>query len=151
MRRSHVLAGAAILAVTATVAAVPLASGAPSSKPLFATLTGAAEVPGPGDANGTGAATVLFVSPTRICYSIVVNSIAKPVAAHIHSGVRGKAGDVVVTLKQPGTGNGGVSAACVNSTRAIVSAIKASPAKFYVNVHTQDFPGGAIRGQLAAR
>ena len=51
-----------------------------------------------------------------------------------------------MTLKQPSTGNGGVSAACVNSTRAIVSAIKASPSKFYVNVHTQDFPGGAIRG-----
>ena len=77
--------------------------------------------------------------------------IRKPVAAHIHSGVRGQNGSVVVTLKQPSTGNGGVSAACVNSTRAIVSAIKASPAKFYVNVHTADFPGGAIRGQLAAR
>ena len=81
----------------------------------------------------------------------MVNSIAKPAAAHIHSGVRGQAGDVVVTLKQPAKGTNGVSAACVTSTRAIVSAIKATPAKFYVNVHTADFPGGAIRGQLAAR
>ncbi len=150
MRRRHVIAGAAVLAISATVVMAPLASSAPSSKPLFATMTGAAEVP-KADANGTGAATFLFVSPTRICYSLIVNSISKPVAAHIHSGVRGQNGDVVVTLKQPSTGNGGVSAACVNSTRAIVSAIKASPSKFYVNVHTQDFPGGAIRGQLAAR
>ena len=151
MRRRHVLAGAAVLAVAVSAAAVPLASGAPSSKPLLAAMTGAAEVPGPGDTNGTGAATVLVVGPTRLCYSIVVNSISKPIAAHIHSAVRGKAGDVVVPLKQPNTGNGGVSAACVNAARDVVSAIKASPAKFYVNVHTSDFPGGAIRGQLAAR
>lgn len=150
MRRRHVLAGAAVLAVSASAAVVPLAAGAPTSKPLFATLTGANE-PAGGDTNGTGAATVLIVSPTRLCYSLVVNSIAKPLAAHIHSGVRGKDGNVVVPLKQPGTGNGGVSAACVTAPRDVVSGIKASPAKFYVNVHTSDFPGGAIRGQLAAR
>ena len=84
MRRRHVIAGAAVLAISATVAMAPLASSAPSSKPLFATMTGAAEVP-KADANGTGAATFLFVSPTRICYSLIVNSISKPVRALVSS------------------------------------------------------------------
>ena len=47
MRRRHVIAGAAVLAISATVATAPLASSAPSSKPLFATMTGAARSPRP--------------------------------------------------------------------------------------------------------
>ena len=151
MRRRHVFAGAAVLAVSASVAAAPLATGAPTSKPLFAAMTGAAEVPGPGDTNGTGAAIVLPVGPTTICYSIVVNSIAKPAAAHIHSGVRGQAGDVVVTLKQPAKGTNGVSAACVDVDARDRQRAQGHAAEVLRQRPHADFPGGAIRGQLAAR
>ncbi len=33
-------------------------------------------------------------------------------------------------------------------TQAEIDAILANPSGFYINVHTTDFPGGAIRGQL---
>ena len=138
------------LAVAGLTIGVAMA-GAQSSKNEFdATMKGSNESPkGPAKASGTF--HVEFKNG-QACYRMSVRALgAKPIAAHIHSAVRGKAGNVVVPLKQPNTGNGGVSAACVNAARDVVSAIKASPAKFYVNVHTSDFPGGAIRGQLAAR
>ena len=54
---------------------------------IAATLTGAAEVPGPGDDNGAG----LFearVNPgtERICYTLAASSIDPATAAHIHQG-----------------------------------------------------------------
>jgi len=150
MRRRFAVSGALALAAT-TAVAVGVSSSiarAPATKPLFASLTGAAEVPGPGDTDGLGAASVVFTGGNRICYSLVVNAIAKPVAAHIHEGRAGVAGDVVVTLKQPAKGNAGTSAACVAAPAEVVNRIKANPKSFYVNVHTGPFPGGAIRGQL---
>jgi hypothetical protein len=32
--------------------------------------------------------------------------------------------------------------------RSLIRAILRRPRRFYVNVHTNDFPGGAVRGQL---
>ena len=70
------------------------------------------------------------------------------VRAHIHRGAEDVAGPIVVTL-QPPAANGRVDG-CTTGERAVLSEIRANPADFYVNVHTSDFPQGAIRGQLAA-
>jgi hypothetical protein len=40
------------------------------------------------------------------------------------------------------------AAGCVAAPSATVDAIRKHPADYYVNVHTGDFPDGAIRGQL---
>lgn len=111
-------------------------------------LTGAAEVPGPGDPDGTGTALFrLREGEGRICWSITVSNITLPaIGAHIHQGAAGVAGPVVVPLTPPDAT--GMSAGCVVVPRALVSAILASPATFYANVHTTDFPAGAVRGQL---
>lgn len=123
--------------------------------PLQAGLSGGtAEVPDPGDPNGSGAATVAInVKLQRVCFAIAVQDIMLPTAAaHIHEGPEGVAGDVVITLKPPvetaGTGIG-LSQGCLrNQPKPILRAIKADPGGYYVNVHTEDFPGGAVRGQL---
>jgi Cu/Zn superoxide dismutase len=69
----------------------------------------------------------------------------KAVAAHIHSGVRGKAGPVIVPLCAPcksgRTGRATVSA-------SVLSALESGRA--YVNVHTKKNAAGEIRGQVAA-
>lgn len=121
------------------------------STTLFnASLTGAAEVPGPGDPDGAGSAVVAIdATANRACVLTTVSAIDLPATmAHIHSGAVGVAGPVVVPLTAPATAT---SASCGTATAAIISAIVASPVGHYVNVHTAAFTGGAIRGPLSLR
>ena len=114
---------------------------------LQASLTGAAEVPGPGDADGVGEATVTVNPGQReVCYTLAVSKIDLATAAHIHVGGAKVAGAVVVTLATPIEGK---SKGCVTVTRDLALEILKSPANYYVNVHNAAFPAGAVRGQLA--
>lgn len=117
-------------------------------RPLSARLTGAAEVPGPGDTDGGGSA-MLRVNPGQgqICYTLTVTNIDAATAAHIHRGAAGAAGPVVIPLETPADGS---SEACAAATRELAMEILRNPAAFYVNVHNAAFPNGAVRGQLAA-
>ena len=69
----------------------------------------------------------------------------RAVAAHIHSGVRGKAGPVIVPLCAP-CKSGARGRATVDSS--VLDALEAGRA--YVNVHTKRNAAGEIRGQVAA-
>lgn len=111
-----------------------------------ASLLGLAEVPGPGDPDGSGVADITIVDDlNRICYEITVTAMAPATAAHIHRGTTGEAGPPVVTLEVPV--NGEVSG-CVAAPDAVADLIAANPAGYYVNIHNAEYPGGAIRGQL---
>lgn len=127
----------------------PLSPTRAGGRPLTATLTGAAEVPGPGDPNGSGTATLrLNPGQGKVCFVLTAANITLPATgAHIHLGATGVAGNVVVALAPPDAT--GVSGGCVSAPRATVKAILKSPSGYYVNVHTSDFPDGAIRGQLS--
>jgi CHRD domain len=114
-----------------------------------AVLTGQAEVPGPGDVDGTGRASVLLLrAQAAVCYTLTVQRIGDVLAGHIHAGEQGVAGPVVVSLELP-AGPGTSFAACVPASRDVIRAIAYAPWDYYVNVHTPAFPDGAIRGQLA--
>ena len=137
--------------LTLFLAATSLASigvASDGGRKLQTSLTGAAEVPGPGDTDGRGTATVT-VNPgqKRICYKLSVTNIAPATAAHIHEGARTVAGPVVVSLGAPNAS--GMRSGCVTVTRALALEILKNPADYYVNVHNPAFPSGAIRGQLA--
>lgn len=142
----------AALAVGVLATVVPAAEGGIRHRGgalRVARMTGAEEVPDPGAAYGEGlAAVAVFPARGRLCFAIKVRDIDLPAAAaHVHRGVAGVAGDVVVTLEAPdGTGT---SHGCVREIRPrLLRHIKEHPRRFYVNVHTADFPGGAVRGQL---
>jgi hypothetical protein len=122
---------------------------------LATSLDGNSEIgpdgqPGAGDLDGTGISTVA-VSPAarRVCVEIDVQGILLPAAAaHIHQAEAGVNGAIVVPLTPPGAD--GISRGCVRGLDpALAEAIATDPAGFYVNVHTTDFPNGAVRGQLA--
>jgi hypothetical protein len=126
---------------------------APPPQSLFAVLLGGNEVSDTGEANagdpgGRGSATVI-ISDTTACFGIVVDGIDGPTAAHIHRAVAGVNGDIVVVLTPPSAGDPGASSGCVPvNDPALLTAIRRDPSAFYVNVHTGEFPAGAIRGQL---
>jgi len=155
------------VAVAATSTAPAATSTAASSSPATTTaglpavsfqavLSGTNEVDSQGATNkgapaGSGLATVtLAPSLSQICYTIAVTGVTLPAAAaHIHVGAAGANGNVVVPLTAPDAS--GNASGCVSNVAAdLIAAIAANPAGYYVNVHTSDFPAGAVRGQLAA-
>lgn len=112
---------------------------------LTATLDPASEVPGPGKAGGTGALKArMFIKDGKFCYTLTSTGLSALTAAHIHAGAAGVAGDPIVTLIPSVP-----SETCLKIDSALATKIAADPASYYVNIHTQEMPKGAIRGQLA--
>lgn len=142
---AHSLCGSVAM-VSAIAIAEPVADG---GRKFTTALTGAAEVLGPGDTDGTGTAKIVVNhGQARVCFELEVASIAPATAAHIHRGAIGVAGPVVVGLSPPSDGD---SDGCVDIDKALAKEILKYPARFYVNVHNADFPAGAVRGQLAKK
>lgn len=113
-------------------------------------LTGAAEVPGPGDPDGSGTAMVTLNPGTeQVCWSIHVSGIAlSATGAHIHEIDPAKGfGDVVVSLSPPD--ESGHSSGCTSADRELILDIIKNPEEYYVNVHSTEFRAGAVRGDLS--
>ncbi|SEE84088.1 CHRD domain-containing protein [Jiangella alba] len=142
-------AGAALVA-----GAVPASSGGGDVTTLHPVLTGAAERPGPGDADGRGAFAAVVRGDT-LCYTLVAVRIEPATAAHIHIAPPTDPGPIVIGLATPDP----VSHGCITAvpdgqnttstlTESELAALLADPGAFYVNVHNASFQPGAIRGQL---
>lgn len=127
-------------------ATAPAPAQAPAAADtLTATLSGDVEVPGPGAMDGSGTAeVVLDQSEGSVCFEIDVENVAEPQAAHIHRGAADESGPPVVDFN---VGENGLSG-CVDTDETTMAEILASPSDYYVNVHNEEFPGGAVRGQL---
>jgi hypothetical protein len=98
-------------------------------------------------AKGTFTATVSRSGSTGvITWRLTFSKLSgRAMAAHIHSGARGKAGPVIVPLCAP-CRSGAHGRATVNAS--VLNALESG--RTYVNVHTTKNPAGEIRGQLAA-
>jgi hypothetical protein len=139
-----------LTALAIAVLALAIASTASAGgRPLSADLSGSNEVPpvSTGDPNGSGTADLtLNQGQGEICLQIEVQNIAPTTLQHIHRGAAGTNGPVVVDftplLSQGGDG-------CVSADPALIKEIRQNPDGFYFNVHTGEFPGGAVRGQLS--
>jgi hypothetical protein len=139
---------AALIGVSALVMTLALAPTAQAVTRITVTLTGAAERPDPGDPDGTGTASFTFNRGLgEVCFDIEVTGITLPaIAAHIHIAPVTDPGPVVVPITAPDAS--GTSSGCVDADKALVKAITKDPSAYYVNVHTTDFPAGALRAQL---
>ncbi|HEX7878596.1 MAG TPA: CHRD domain-containing protein [Candidatus Eisenbacteria bacterium] len=138
-----------IWGAVASLALVALFAGMSQGggKPFNVTLSGASEVPGPGDPDGTGALK-LTVNPGlgEICYTLTWDGLDGATAAHIHRAPIGEAGPVVVPLEVSDTGS---SNDCITIDKDLAREILQNPDMFYVNVHNETYPSGAIRAQLS--
>ncbi len=110
------------------------------------------DVPGGGDPDGQGSAT-LDLNPQReeACFTIAWSRLRGEVTAlHLHVAARGSEGphwiDFFNDQRFPGAEN--KKSGCVPTPRDKINAVISRPADYYLNVHTTAFEKGAIRGQL---
>jgi hypothetical protein len=111
---------------------------------LHATLSGAKEVPKAGAGHGSATIT-LKPGKGKVCFTITVKKVGTMVMGHIHKGGKSVAGPIVVPLFDSPTRH---PKGCAAASRKLIRAIAKHPGRYYVNVHTQQFPAGAARGQL---
>ncbi|WP_433555033.1 CHRD domain-containing protein [Pseudonocardia xinjiangensis] len=109
------------------------------------------EQPNGGDKSGSGTSLVR-IQGDQVSYAFTWTGIGTPTAGHIHQGPAGVNGDVKIPFfasKLPDGRNSVIGTVTVTDANLLAS-IKSHPEQFYVNLHTKDFPGGAVRGQLHA-
>jgi len=133
--------------VRLAVVAAAAHGGAPFSTPMTQEVT--TTPPWAGDADGSGQALITVNYGQReVCWETSVSDVVLPAAAsHIHKADPGIRGPIVVPLSPPGAT--GTATGCVSGVdAALLKDILQNPASYYVNVHTSEFPAGAVRGQL---
>ncbi len=138
-----------VLLLAATVGFTGVGAAASTSSSAAA-LTGAKEVPGPGDADGIGfAVTSPRPGQSTVCIDIRYRNIDPPTGAHIHDAPPGVVGPIVIDFTGLiATSPAGRISGCVAVDPALAQDVAQNAAEFYVNVHNVAFPAGAIRGQL---
>lgn len=116
----------------------------------LAALDGEAEIDGDGDPDATGYGQVYTTDVSGVlCADLRVDlpDDDPAVEAHVHAAPRGENGDVVVPLATPEDGR---ATACQRLDPALADEIADAPDDHYVNVHTDEYPDGAVRGQLGS-
>lgn len=137
------LAGASTLAACATLEET---AAELTAETYNATLTGNG-VAGSGDTDGYATAEVTITDELNgICYDVNdIRNLGTITGAHIHRGAAGTNGPVVLSFKQA---NEGGFKNCVSRSEWKEDIIENNPQMFYVQIHTSEYPNGAIRGQL---
>jgi uncharacterized membrane protein YgcG len=149
MHRRRGLAATVVGLISAALAlAVVGGAFAAKSIKLTANLSGQNEVP-QADPGGSGTADVkLRRRQGEVCFDITFQGIQDPVAGHIHKGGAGVNGPIKVLFFEDPNGLQSPISDCVDAKKTLIKKIGEKPKKWYVNLHTEDFPAGAIRGQL---
>jgi hypothetical protein len=155
----------ALLALSCLPLAVTRLAWADTKRTFVAQLSGAEEVPEV-DTRARGQANFhLSQDGTALSYTLVVANIENVIQAHIHMAPIGVNGPVVAWLYPSGPPamliegrfNGVLAEGVITATNLVgplagasledlIDAIRAG--NTYVNVHTVQFPGGEIRGQI---
>lgn len=125
---------------------------------LGAALESGSEVP-PVDADATGDAVLrINTAQNVVCSTILVakgpedGTFAGSPGAHIHEAPAGANGPIVQGLPVPSDADAplnGRSGGCLEADPLLdLGEVVDDPADYYVNVHTTEYPGGIVRGQL---
>jgi hypothetical protein len=139
--------------VAALAAIVALPALSPGATLLDAKLKGSQEVPGPGDPDAKGEIQIsLKAKKKKVCFTLEYRKLdGGATAAHIHRGKKGVAGAIKVELfavDPPLPEEDSVNGCQKHVKRKLIRRIKRRPENYYVNVHSEPYPDGAIRGQL---
>ncbi|MGW0833751.1 CHRD domain-containing protein [Streptomyces prunicolor] len=129
---------------------------APGARYFTTILTGDNEVPvkgkpAVGDKDGSAVA-LMRVQGDEVSFAFAWTGIGTPTMAHLHQGARGTNGDVKIPffMEKLKGGTPFVFGTVKVKDADLLRSIKARPDQFYFNLHTAEFPGGAVRGQAVA-
>jgi hypothetical protein len=108
-------------------------------------LSGAAETSG-GAPAGTGDAIIALHGSSVVCWRFAhLHGFAGATSARVYAGSQGKDGKVVASLS---TGPQLHHQGCRHAHPAVLSAIERRAQDYYVNIHSAQYPHGAVRAQL---
>lgn len=153
MTRARLATFVALAVGAAFIAMVMVGSSGAAVTKLKAPLRGSDTT----DADGRGRAVVKINPRARTaCFNLRWRNLDdQPFAAHIHAGARGEDGPIVIPFFDAASPTAAipdqitaVRGCARDQSRADLRQIRDTPRQYYVNVHTESFPGGAIRGQL---
>ncbi len=158
-RLSLVLSLAGLVALVALAPAAPMGGMSGGHHTFTAHLTGQAEVP-PVDTQAHGNA-MFWADGDSVRYRLVANGIEHVTGAHIHLGLSGTNGPVVVSLFNPASPTDTVNGTLTSGSFAASDLTgplagmtlddllaKMASDSTYVNVHTTENPSGEIRGMI---
>jgi hypothetical protein len=114
----------------------------PGSSAIGVKLTGADEVP-PVTTSASGSGSIRVAEDGSVSGSVSTTGV-EGTMAHIHQGAKGSNGPVIVPLSKSGDTYTVPAGAKLNASQ--MSALKAG--NLYVNVHSNAYKGGEVRGQL---
>lgn len=170
MTQKNTLAIIAVLAAVLSVGTFSIILNsvkvqAQEGQTFSASLSGKDEVP-PTESNSTGTAKFqVDKNSSQVSYWVNVTGIKKINQAHIHNGTEGQNGDIVVTLTKNKSAKGNDGPPNIGFSGNITKDDLQGPLKdkeltdlvslmsdgnAYVNVHTDKYPDGAIRGQISS-
>jgi hypothetical protein len=170
MTQKNTLAIIAVLAAVLSVSTFSIVLNsakvqAQEGQTFSASLSGKDEVP-PTESNSTGTAKFqVDENSSQVSYWVNVTGIKKINQAHIHNGTEGQNGDIVVTLTKNKSAKGNDGTPNIGFSGNITKDDLQGPLKdkeltdlvslmsdgnAYVNVHTDKYPDGAIRGQISS-
>ena len=170
MTQKNTLAIIAVLAAVFSISTFSIVLNsakvqAQEGQTFSASLSGKDEVP-PTESNSTGTAKFqVDENSSQVSYWVNVTGIKKINQAHIHNGTEGQNGDIVVTLTKNKSAKGNDGPPNIGFSGNITKDDLQEPLKDkeltdlvslmsdgnpYVNVHTDKYPDGAIRGQISS-
>ena len=173
MTQKNTLAIIAVLVAVLSVSTFSLVLNsakvqAQEEQSFSASLSGNEEVP-PTESNSTGTAKFQVTenndNESQVSYWVNITGIKEVNAAHIHNGTTGENGDIVATLSSGESAEGDDRPPQIGFAGNITSNELQGPLEdkeisdlvslmsdgnAYVNVHTDKYPDGAIRGQISS-
>jgi CHRD domain len=121
-------------------------------------MLGANEVPASGATGTGGSGFILSEDATKLTYTGTVSGLtastspsSNPSAAHIHDGNSGVVGPVLYTLTLSNITSTSATFGGVVSGITAADIAKLNASGYYVNVHSAQFPSGALRAQLVPK
>jgi CHRD domain len=134
------LGGATLLAGAGT-------TGTALAATHFRAVLNGDNVPGAADTDGWGRARIGIHHATHeLCTDLEVRSLGRVTSAQLYRGGPGAVGEPVSRMERPRDDD---SWDCKQIGEALAQEIESNPSAFYVEIRTEEFPNGAIRGQLA--